>query len=69
MHSTSEAIAAAEWGTLYMALRAVFGRANYESPDLAEIRISVTAEAVPGLGVIEYEFVGSDGLAFAGGRV
>lgn len=66
MHSP-QALAAAEAALLSMALRAVFSRTGAERPDLRELRISCTAEAVPGLAVIEWEFIDNEGMAFAGG--
>ena len=61
------ALAAAESAVLAMALRAVFARTAADRPDLRELRISCTAEALPGLAVIEWEVIDHEGMAFAGG--
>lgn len=64
-----EQLAAAEAAALAAWLRAVFLRAQGECPDLREIRISATCEAVPGLAVIEYEFIDGHSMTFAGGTL
>jgi len=65
-----DAIAVAEWATLGMSARAVFGRAA-DPADVREFRLTVrhAAEALPGLSVVEWEFVGPSGVSVAGGEL
>lgn len=68
--SPLDAIAVAEWATLAMGARAVFGRAA-DPTDVREFRLSVrhATEAMPGLSVVEWEFVSPAGVSVAGGEL
>jgi len=68
MDSFVAAGASAEWAVAGMALRAIFGRAA-DPVDVVELRLSVTREAIPGLAVVEWEFIDSDGMTVAGGAL
>jgi len=66
MHSFIQAQHAAEMVGLAVYGRAVLGRAVEDEPEVVSLRLCVTHQA-SGLSVIEWEFVGRDGLALGGG--
>jgi hypothetical protein len=68
MSPQSDPLFAAEWAIAGMALRAIFGRAA-DPVDVVELRLSVTRETLPGLAVIEWEFIDRQGMAVAGGAL
>lgn len=61
-----EAQHAAEVAVAGMALRAVFARARGESPEVVSLAITVQADAIPGLDVIECEARDARGMAVGG---
>jgi len=61
----ADPLASAEWALAAMALRSIFGRAD--PAEAVELRVSVTRDALPGLAVIEWEFVDRAGMCVAGG--
>lgn len=61
-----EASHAAEFAVLAMALRAVHARAVSDEPEVLSLRLTVTPDALPGLAVIELEFVNRAGMAVGG---
>lgn len=61
-----EAAHAAEFALAGMALRAIHARAVSDEPEVLSLRLTVTPDALPGLAVIELEFVNRQGEAVGG---
>lgn len=61
-----EAAHAAEFALAGMALRAIHARALSDEPEVLSLRLIVTPDAIPGLAVIELEYINRDGMAVGG---
>ena len=57
-----------EWALAAMALRSIFAR-DSDPLEVREFRITLTRETLPGLAVIEWEFITHDGFAVGGGAL
>ncbi len=61
-----EAQHAAEIAVAGMALRALFAREVQDDPTVVSLAVRLSADAIPGLTVIEVESLNASGMAVAG---